>query len=310
VLWKCHVQLPIMGGVGPGQLSPEGLAMKLTLAIAVCLLAAGSVRAASMSGIILPAGRVKSIRAFERQGATMNKIDNRFHDGAIDAKTGKFEIPKLPDGTYQLLIDCGDVTIEGVDLAIDDEEDGPVFDYVFKTKKLAAERVDLSDFFDPDEEVSVERKQKIVAKLMGVPKLVEKLDSLKKVDRFCDHLRPLAAHGVKDKVFVLVEKARLRSFYAGSGQVIYRVEIWPLNRVGAVWDKPIRGVRVLQRHRFANGAAFLKLGAMFEPKLGGIKILKGKSVAGIQYVIPDKWDDVLGKVPGKSVPVEKKPKAD
>lgn len=279
------------------------------LMVAALVLFAGAAHAATISGVILPPGKAKGVRAFERLGATMNKINNRFHEGTIDAKTGKFEVPKLPDGTYQLVIDCGDVTIEGVDLGIDDEEDGATFDYVFKTKKLKTERLDLSDFFEPDEVVSQERKDKIVAKLMGVPKLIEKLESLKKVDRFCDHLRPLYAHGTKKKVLVLVEKARLRSFHAGSGQVIYRVEIWPLNRVGAVWDKPMRGVRVLQRHRFGNGAAFLKLGAMFEPRLGGIKVLNGKSVGGIKYTVPEKWDDAMGKVPDKGVPVQKKSKA-
>ena len=281
--------------------------------ILLLLLAAGAAEAAtkgaSISGVILPPGKVKRIQAFERLGAELFKINNRCHDGNIDPKTGKFEIPNLPDGTYQLLVDCGDAKIEGVDLHIDDEEDGATFDYVFKTKKLTVQRLDLSEFFDPDEVVSDERKNKIVSKLIGLPKLIEKLASLKKVDRFCDHVRPLYAHGTKKKAFVLIEKARLRSFYAGRGQAIYRTEIWPFERVGAVWTKPMKGVRVLQRHRFRRRAALLKFGAFFEPKLGGIKILKGKSVKGIQYTIPRKWDDAMGKVPGQDVPVEPKAKA-
>ncbi len=269
------------------------------------LVAASVAHAAGISGVILPPGKARGVRAFERLGATMNKINNRTHEGTIDPKTGKFEIPDLPDGTYQLVVDCGDLEIEGVDLGIDDEEDGATFDYVFKSETLTTERLDLSDFFDPDEEVSDERRNRIVGRLMGIPKLVEKLDSLTKVDRFCDHLRPLYAHGTKEQVFVLVEKARLRDFYAGAGQVIYRVEIWPLRRVGAVWDKPMRGVRVLQRHRFTDRETYLKFGAMFEPRLGGIKILKGKSVSDVEYTIPDAWDSTLGKVPGENVPVSK-----
>ena len=261
------------------------------------LLIISAARAASISGVILPAGKVKRIRAFERVGATATEIKNRYYEGRIDPKTGKFEIPNLHDGTYQLFVDCGDATIEGVDLSVDDEEDTATFDYVFKTKKLTAERLDLSEFFDPDEVVSEERKNKVVSKLMGVAKLIEKLASLKKVDRFCDHVRPLYARGTKEKAFVLVEKARLRDFHAGSGQAIYRVEVWPFERVGAVWNKLTKGVRVLQRHRLGK-AEYEKLGAFFEPKLGGIKVLKGKSVSDVRYTIPDKWDDTLGKVPG------------
>ena len=286
-----------------------GSAVKMLGAALVLVLAAAPVRAATISGVIRPAEKVKGVRAFERLGATMNKINNRIVEGVFDAKTGRFEIRDLKDGTYQLLIDCGDLTVEGVDLAIDDEEDGATFDYVFKTKALTTQRLDLSEFFDPDEAVSDERRRKTASKVVGLPKLVEKLESLQKVDRFCDHVRPLCAHGAGDKAFVLVEKARLRSFYAGKGQVIYRVEVWPFNRVGAMWDKPTRGVRVLQRHRFAEGGAFFAFGAMFEPKLGGIRILKGKSVTGIRYTLPDKWDDAMGKVPGKGVPRTNPPKA-
>lgn len=273
------------------------MGMRMRCLTVLFVLAAAGARAASISGVILPPGRVRGIQAFERLGAELFKIKNRYHTGTIDPKTGKFEIRDLPNGTYQLLIDCGDAKIEGVDLYIDDEEDGATFDYVFKTKALDVRRLDLSAFFDPDEVVSKERKDKITSKLVGLPKLIEKLESLKKVDRFCDHVRPLYAHGTKEKAFVLVEKARLRDFYAGKGQAIYRVEIWPFARVGAIWDKPTKGVRVLQRHRFRRKADYGSFGAFFEPKLGGIKILKGKSVADIKYTIPGKWDDAMGKAP-------------
>ena len=191
--------------------------MKTHSTVLMMLLAAAGADAASISGVILPPGRAKGVQAFEREGAQLFKILNRYHKGTLDPKTGAFEIPDLPDGTYQLLIDCGDAKLEGVDLHIDDEEDGAVFDYVFKTKKLSVQRLDLSEHFDPDEVVVPEQRDRIAGKLMGVPKLIEKLDSLKKVDRFCEHVRPLIAHGTKDKVLVLVEKARLRDFHSGRG---------------------------------------------------------------------------------------------
>ena len=276
--------------------------MRVFCALLLMLLLVGTARAASLTGVITPPGKVRKIQAFERVGAKLFKIINRYHDGTIDAKTGRFEVPNLPDGTYQLLLDCGDAKIEGVDLHIDDEEDEAVFDYVFRTKKMSSERLDLSDFFDPDEAVSDERKNRIVGKLFGLPKLLEKFDSLRRVDRFCDHLRPLAAHGTKKQMMVLVEKARLRSFYAGGGQAIYRVEVWQFRRVGALWDPVMKGVRVLQRHRFGNRAALRRFGAFFEPKLGGLKVLRGKSVTGIRYALPARWEDVMGKVPGQKVP--------
>lgn len=273
--------------------------MRVFSVVAFALILATGARAAGISGVILPPGKARGIQAFERVGAELFKIINRYHNGTIDPKTGRFEVPNLPDGTYQLLIDCGDAKIEGVDLYIDDEEDGPTFDYVFKTRKLTVKRLDLSEFFDPDEVVSEERKRKITSRLTGLSRLIDRLESLKKVDRFCEHLRPLYAHGTKTRAFVLVEKARLKSFYAGRGQAIYRVEIWPFRRYGAVWSQPNKGVRVLQRHRFRTRAAYERFGAFFEPKLGGIKILRGKSVTGIKYTIPAKWDDSMGKVPGR-----------
>ncbi|MFW6158328.1 MAG: hypothetical protein ACOC8E_03110 [Planctomycetota bacterium] len=267
-----------------------------TLILAV-LMAASAQAGASISGTVTPPGRVEKIQAFEREGAKLFKIHNRYHDGKIDPKTGRFEIADLPDGTYQLLLDCGDLKIEGIDVHVDDEEEEAVFDYVFKGDKLTTKRLDLSRYIDPDEAVSEERKKKEERKLIGLPKLIEKLESLKKVDRFCDHLRPLYAHGTKKEAFVLVEKARLRDFHAGHGEAIWRAEIWMFRRYGPIWDQPRRTVRVLQRHRFKDKAAYRQFGALFEPRLGGIKILKGKSVTGIKYTIPDKWDDAMGKVP-------------
>lgn len=277
----------------------------ILLALFVTAGAAGA-DAASISGVILPPGKAKSVSAFQRLGATITAINNRCFDGTIDRKTGRFEIPELPDGTYQLLINCGDATVEGVDLHVDDEEDGPAFDYLFKTKKLTVQRLDPKKFFDPDEVVSDERKDEVLAREVGLPKLLEKLESLRHIDRFCDHFRPLCAHGTTKAAFVLVELARLRDFYAGSGQAIYRVEVWPFERVGPVWEQPTKGIRVLQRHRLGK-ADYLQLGAFFEPQLGGLKILKGKSIADIRYTIPDAWDDAMGKVPGRNVPVQKKP---
>jgi hypothetical protein len=269
--------------------------MKTHSTVLMMMLAAVGADAASISGVILPPGRAKGVQAFEREGAKLFTILNRYHKGTLDPKTGAFEIPGLPDGTYQLLLDCGDAKVEGVDLHIDDEEDGPVFDYVFKTKKLTVQRLDMSEHFDPDEVVAPARRDRIAGKLMGVPKLIEKLDSLKKVDRFCEHVRPLIAHGTKEKAFVLVEKARLRDFHSGKGQAIYRVEVWPLEKAGAVWEKPNKGVRVLQRHRFTRKADYDMFAAFFDPGLGGLKVLKGKSVTGIRTTIPKQWDDVLGK---------------
>jgi hypothetical protein len=281
--------------------------MHLIRSLACLALVGSAATAAGISGVILPPGRVRGIQAFERKGAKLFKILNRYHDGTIDPKTGEFEIPDLPDGTYQLLVDCGDLKIEGVDLRIDDEEDGAVFDYCLKTGAVETERLDLSDYVDPDEVVSAERRAKIAGKVMGIRKLVQKLDSLRQVDRFCDHVRPLFAHGTKREAFVVVEKARLRSFYAGRGEAIYRVEIWPFRKAGAVWDKPNKGVRVLQRHRFKAKERFTAFGAMFEPSLGGIQVLKGKSVTGIRYTVPKTWDDARGKVPGRPVAKWKAP---
>ncbi len=267
------------------------------LPVVLFALATAGAQAGSISGTILPPGRVKKVQAFERLGATATKIENRYHDGTIDPKTGKFEIPNLPDGTYQLLLDCGDASIEGVDLAIDDEEKGATFDYVFAARKLTTQRLDLSKSIDPDEAVSDDRRHELESKAVGLPKLMEKLESLKEMDRFCDHFRPLYAHGAGDKAFVLVELARLREFYSGKGQAIYRVEIWPFERAGEGWSQATKGTRVLQRHRL-DKEAYGKLGVFFEPRLGGIRILKGKDVSGIEYTIPGRWNDTMGKAPG------------
>jgi len=241
-------------------------------AFVVCLLLAmlaGPLAAASISGTITPPGKVVKLVALSRKadmsGGKVYKKKLVFPEfpAKFDRATGKFTIPNLKNGRYDLVITLAKGRIEGYHFRLDRD-------------------------YRRDDPLTDKHRQ-------GVIKGFEKQA---KVSRFCNKARVLGFDGNAKYVQALVEKARTRDFHSGKGQAVWRVEMWIMVNHTSEWKVHTSGRKTFYRFRYENREDFSKVLWLFDPKLGGIRITKGQSVEGFQYTIPDKWDKSLGKTPG------------
>lgn len=227
---------------------------------------------ASITGKITPPGKVARVVALSRKSTLSGKgklykqrtLFPEFK-GTFNRATGEFTIPKLDTGRYDLVIHLvGGGRIEGIHLKLDREyrRDTPLTD---KVKK----------------------------------QLWKGIDSMLKVDAFCNKRRVLHFEGNGEFVCALVEKARTREFHSDKGEAIWRIETWMLVNYTGSWKHHQHGNVVYYRKRMSKDE-FKKMLWLFDRRLGDIRISKGKSVTGFEYQIPESWDTSrnLGKTPG------------
>jgi len=181
--------------------------------------------------------------------------------GRIDPQTGVFVIDNLVDGTYDLVLTTKEGVIEGVDLR-------------------------PPPGTECDKPLTEEDKQKI-AKWIA--------DNFALGKEFENKGRAIYIEGNGKCCKALVEKIRDRPFHASKGDGIWRVEIWIFDNLYGVWRKRQRSALVIQRKRMPL-AELRKLVHVFDPKLGGIDIVGGKSVKDFTYQLPDKFTRDMGKV--------------
>ncbi len=244
----------------------------LSLAAAAVCFCCAIADAASISGKITPAEKVAKVFALSRKSTlsgkgALYKQKNKFPEfkGAFNKATGEFTIPNLKNGRYDLVIELkGGGRIEGYHL------------------RLARE-------FRRDAELTDKMKQK----------LWKDIDSMLQVDAFCNKRRVLAFEGNGEFVNALVEKARTREFHSDKGEAIYRIETWILVNYTGSWKHHQLGNVTYYRLRMPKDK-FVKMLWLFDRKLGGIRISRGKSVKGFEYQIPASWDKCrgMGKTPG------------
>jgi hypothetical protein len=84
--------------------------------LAACLALAADKGA--ITGTLTPSRGVTAVRAIDRSGEK-----DRVYKGKMDRKTGKFTIPDLPPGTYDVVVDAGAARLEGVNLKVKPPED-------------------------------------------------------------------------------------------------------------------------------------------------------------------------------------------
>jgi len=94
------------------------------------------------------------------------------------------------------------------------------------------------------------------------------------VPSFYNHSEILAIRGDHSRATVLVQLVRDKDFYNGSGEVVWRVELWYFEEELGGWEKVAQQNRVLRRERFKTHDAFeIAVGNLkWEPALGGIHI--------------------------------------
>lgn len=234
----------------------------------------GKTGKAKITGKITPGKKVESVIAISRfrkkmiGGGKVYKKKWAFpaYQGKVDRETGKFTIPDLRNGTYDLVVMTPEGKIEGFHLRLERE---------FRRDMPLTERM--------------------------AKKFLKDFDGLMKVSAFCNKIRLLGYDGNGEFVRALVEKARTRDFHSGKGQYVWRLESWVLVNYTGSWKHHQMGNEVYYRERYADPETidrFRKSLWVFDRKLGGLKISRGKDVEGFEYVIPEKWDRSMGKTPG------------
>ena len=151
----------------------------------------------------------------------------------------------LPDTAYDLKITLADGSIlQGVDLAW----------YALEPEKKDAPPMDDDD-----------RQQ-----------ITELFDGIK---AFENKRNMLFLAGNHDHATVLAELIRDTPFYAGAGQVIWRVELWYFKNQHGGWEKVAQASKVLRRERFKTAQDYRNETAALRwlPQLGGVRLAKDET---------------------------------
>lgn len=248
------------------------------LVFTVSLLAAGAQQpTGSISGKITNPGNCAAVQALLRKGPGVKfPAQPKVFPVKFNAETGAFKAENLPDGEYALRLLVPGGHIEGADMRLEEP---------------AAEG-------DPFGAEDVKAIHKLIA---DYP------------DAFTDIFRPLRINGNSQFASVLVEKIRARQFHSGkAGEIVWRVEVWRLEKRTGAWVKRPRSTTTLSRLRVFNttsehhrrgadtqmdAAQFEKLVWLFSPEMGGLEIEDSAPIAGLEITAPP-IDAKHGKVAG------------
>ncbi len=252
----------------------NGLTLLSCVLMCGVLFAQSFCEAATIKGKISPPGRCQAMRVVNR--ALLKSYEGKYsigkaaksekamadaaRQGSYNPQTGEFSFSGLLPGTYDIILELGDATLEGVNLKMDfdDQADEPltdecrqdVLDYIIKSRK---------DFFE-------------------------------------NKVRGLYVEGNGKHCKALMERIRDKPFHNDNGDITWRVEIWIFdNRTGAWVPRGRSGVDVVMRQRMKL-EQFQKVTHVFDPKLGGLRLKKEDDEVTIDYTIPAKITADMGKV--------------
>jgi hypothetical protein len=212
--------------------------------LAACLALAADKGA--ITGTLTPPRGVTAVRAIDRSGE-MDKV----YKGKVDRKTGKFTIPNLPPGTYDVVVDAGAARLEGVNLKVkppEDEEDRLTKEDVKQITKIA-----------------------------------------KALNKFENEVDVMVVAGNGQYAAALLNKRRTTPFYESKpGEMIWRLELWHFLKPEESWVKdPDELGIVLYRERLQK-AAFARKSLTLDPALGGIEVTpKRKNIDLGKVAVPD-----------------------
>lgn len=250
--------------------------MKHFMMITCCALLLGLAliaEAAEVSGRVTDPDACRGVRLLLRENADWNRPwQPKEFVASYDEETGEFEASGLPAGRYDLRLMLEGGRADGADLRIED--------------------ADEEDPFTAEDEAAIREL------ISNTP------------DAFMDIFRPIAIRGRGDRAKALVELIRARQFHSGkAGEIIWRVEVWSLERHTGAWIRSRGRSQVLCRLRVAavgkdrratsnmDAATFRKLTWLFSPELGGIELEEETVLSDVEAVVP-KASPENGKTPG------------
>ncbi|HDY65984.1 MAG TPA: hypothetical protein ENH84_07130 [Phycisphaerae bacterium] len=226
-----------------------------------------------LTGRIAPAEKVQTLKAVSRvTGKT-------YLPRSLDEKTGEFTFTALPgDAVYDICVATADGRrIEGIDL-----------DFVDARMLRLAE---------------VRRKQ------LGLPEKKKPSFTRRDVEAilkfaagwedFMDFRRILYIRGYGNRATVLIELMRLREFHDSrkqggeTGDLVWRIELWYMEKRGGGWERIPNVERVLHRLR-AKPAEWRKIHVEYYPRMSVRIDAKGRSDF-LDIILPDTPDASRGR---------------
>jgi hypothetical protein len=163
--------------------------------------------------------------------------------GKVDGGTITFE-KLLPETPYDVRLTLADDTvIQGVDLSWYNEEEP---------------KADAAPLTDDD--------KKEMLGILNIPDFYNKKDIL-------------IFQGTHERATTLVQLVRDKDFYAGTGQVIWRIELYYFKNQHGGWEKLSQQNKILRRERFKTQDAYkFTTGKLrFSSELGGLKLEKNQA---------------------------------
>ena len=239
----------------------------------------GPPKPGTLQGQITPAAQLKRLWAVSRA------TGKRYEPARLDAETGRFVFENLPgDAAYDIGLQTADGRcIEGIDLAFDDARMLRLAEIRRRQLGLPPERAHTFTEDDAAELAAFAQKQQ----------------------DFMDWGRALYVQGHGRRATVLVELMRTQPFYAGAGQVIWRVELWYFENQFGGWQRVPNTERVLRRERISP-AEWKKIHVEYLPQLSVTIDEKGRSEP-VSFQIPAKADESTGRPAGSEPKLPARP---
>jgi hypothetical protein len=232
-----------------------------------------------IEAVITPADRIEEITAVHRPTGKVYRPES------WDAKTGRVVFKSLPgDRTYDLQVLTGQGRrVEGIDLEFTDARLLRMARRGRRLRNLPARPGRPFTAADAREVARFVRKQ----------------------DDFMDWGRTLYVHGHGRYATALVELMRTRGFYAGGGQVIWRIELWYFENQGAGWMRLANQENVLRRERLSPKQWRL-IDVAYHPELSVFVDAKGQSEP-VVFELPAKTDPRRGRPAGTKPKLSSEP---
>jgi len=224
-------------------------------------------RAGDVIGKLSPPEKVSQIWAVSRVTGA------RYEPASFDKRTGEFRFEKLPgDATYDICIRAADGrNIEGIDLDFVDAR-------LLRLAEIRRKQLDLPP--ERSHEFSRADARAII-------------DHVGNMKDFLEYQRVLYVRGHGRRATVLLERMRMREFYASRGELVWRMELWYFEERRGGWERLMNQERVLRRKRITPDE-WRKVNVEYYPALS-VHVDETGYAPKVRFAVPDKADPSRGR---------------